>query len=143
MGLLSFPSGAAWDGESENSSMSPARTELIVNEFGGVMMAAEMAPFGMVLPESAPRHSRGKVKAAIRYCLAFGPPEARQILIASYSQLGSFVPDADAVLVANLAPGAQPNMLGDPERAVTILKGTNAECARLLCDITADASALP
>src|SRR5678815_1392646 len=98
VGLLSFlsrSSRAASSRETAHGPMGPARAELIVNDYGAVIMAAEKAPFAMVLPESGLRHSRGEIKSAIRYCLAFGPPEARESLIAGYSHLGSFVPDAD------------------------------------------------
>lgn len=123
--------------------MSPARAQAIVNDYGAVLVASEKAPFAMVLPESSLRHSRADIKAAICYCLASVPPDARDSLIAGYSQLGSFVPDSDAALAANLAPGVQPEPHADPARALAILKQTNAACALLLDEITDYASSLP
>jgi hypothetical protein len=146
VGLLSFlgrSRRAASAGGSAGSLTSPARAEAIVNDYGAVLIAAEDTPFSLVLPESQLRHSRDEIKSAIRYCLAFGPAEVRDSLVTGYSQLGSFVPDADAALAANLAPGVVPDPHADPGRALAILKSTNAECARLLAEISSFVDKLP
>jgi len=146
VGLLSFlgrSRQATSDREGASSHMSPARAEAIVNDYGAVLVTAENAAFGLVLPESGLRHSRDEIKSAIKYCLAFGPAQVRASLVTGYSQLGSFVPDADAALAANLAPGVVPDPHADPERALAILKERNAECARLLEEISSFADKLP
>jgi hypothetical protein len=119
--------------------MNATEAERIVNAYGEALARTDDPGYFIVVPQSWLQHSREDIKTAIRTFIDHGPPSARDTLISGYSQLGSFVPDEDAVIAATLRPAVRGAHNSKPidstDRALQILEQSNLESQRLLDEI--------